>query len=115
MRRASRRKGGQKQARALPVDSDSSDDDEPGPSSRPVRATAGRLSSRFRVDSDESSDGNESDTHCAVCQQREPQDSDGLDHIFWIDCEVCDVWCHTLCAFGKNAVSGRKYIGESCL
>lgn len=97
------------------MDSSASDeDDEPGPSSRAARSR--RLPSRYKTASDESSDGNESDTQCAVCQQREPQNSDVLDHIFWIDCEVCDVWCHTICAFGKNAVTGgRKYICESCL
>ena len=108
--KSKQKKGGQKGVRRAPeVDSDSSgsdQDDEPGPSPRPVIARRSRLPSRYRILSDESSDGNESDTQCAVCQQREPQNNDESDHIFWIDCEVCDVWCHTVCAFGKNAVTG---------
>lgn len=51
------------------------------------------MPSRYRVDDEDESDGNESDTVCACCQKREPEGCDE-EPVFWVDCEVCEIWYH---------------------
>lgn len=70
--------------------------------------------SRYRDSSDfESSDGDESDTVCSRCNKRDPEQSTD-EHIFWIDCDSCGKWYHTVCVYGKNRVT-RRLLCEDCL
>ena len=69
-----------------------------------------RIPSRYQ--DVESSD--DSDTVCSKCNKREPEWSEGNDHIFWIDCDSCGKWYHTLCVHGKNG-STQRLLCEDCL
>lgn len=68
-----------------------------------------QLPARFRSDSEsDQSDG----AVCSICQKNVP---DGLasEFVFWVDCDMCGVWVHNLCAFGNNTVT-RLYKCENC-
>ena len=91
-----------------------------GPSEPPLakksRTRSLRMPSRYRKNSDveSSDDGNESDTICSKCNSREPELSDGSDHIFWIDCDSCGKWYHTLCVYGENGKT-QRFLCKDCL
>ena len=54
------------------------------------------------------------DVLCAVCDSREPQDCSAKS-IYWVECERCDSWVHSFCAFGTNtAHSHSQYICQEC-
>lgn len=92
---------------------DSDCDDAPGPSKR-SRTRSYRIPSRYRNHEsiEEDSDGNASDTVCAMCECSEPEGCDD-QHVF---CDACDRWFHTHCVYGKNRTSCRgKLICEDCL
>ena len=105
---------GRKRAQPSPaVSSDSDEDTQPGPSKR-SNSRSVRMPSRYRVDDDETS-GDESDTLCAHCQKREPEECNE-GPVFWIDCDQCGVWYHTVCAFGKNVTTiPRRFLCEDCV
>ena len=67
---------------------------------------------RYQTESDVS-DGEESDTVCERCNQREP---DGLnaDQVMWIDCDACSKWFHVFCVYGRSRTR-RRLICEDCL
>ena len=55
-----------------------------------------------KTDSKESDDG----VLCTICSQKEPP-SCQAEVVLWIDCDNCDAWVHTYCAFSSNTTSHR--------
>ena len=68
-----------------------------------------QLPARYRSDDDkDENDG----VLCSICNLNVP-DNLASETIFWIDCDVCGVWVHNVCAFGSNTVT-RQYKCEGC-
>ena len=60
----------------------------------------------------EDSSSDDDDVLCGICHAREPLDCTGKS-IFWVECEKCSLWVHSLCAFGNN-VSCAEYLCQEC-
>ena len=60
------------------------------------------------------SDSEESDDRvlCTICSQKVPRGCQA-NIVFWIDCDNCDAWVHTYCAFSSNTTS-RRYVCDTC-
>ena len=55
-----------------------------------------QLPARYRTDDEkDENDG----VLCSICNLNEP-DNLASETVFWIDCDVCGVWVHNVCAFG---------------
>ena len=67
-----------------------------------------QLPIRFQASDSEGDDG----VLCTICDQKEPPGC-SAEIVFWVDCDACEAWAHTYCAFKSNTAS-RRYKCESC-